>query len=44
MGRRRRRVREPAYVWWIGFGVLLVAAVFLTSWRLALIALLGWCL
>jgi hypothetical protein len=44
MGRRRRRVREPAYVWWIGFGVLLLAAVFLTSWRLALIALLGWCL
>jgi hypothetical protein len=44
MGRRRRRVREPGYVWWIGIGVLLVAAVLLTSWRLALIALLCWCL
>jgi hypothetical protein len=44
MGRRRRRVREPGYVWWSGFGVLLVAAVLLTSWRLALIALLAWCL
>ncbi|MCO6011501.1 hypothetical protein NE236_41780 [Actinoallomurus purpureus] len=44
MGRRRRRVREPGYVWWGGFGVLLVAAVLMTSWRLALIALLGWCL
>ncbi|GAA4609477.1 hypothetical protein GCM10023195_38260 [Actinoallomurus liliacearum] len=44
MGRRRRRVREPGYVWWIGIGVLLVAAVLLTSWRLALIGLLCWCL
>lgn len=44
MGRRRRRVREPGYVWWAGIGVLLVAAVLLTSWRLALIALLCWCL
>jgi hypothetical protein len=44
MGRRRRRVREPGYVWWGSFGVLLVAAVLLTSWRLALIALLAWCL
>lgn len=43
MGRRRRRVREPGYVWWIGFGVLVVAAVLLSAWRLALIALLAWC-
>lgn len=44
MGRRRRRWREPGYVWWIGFGVLLLAALLLGSWRLALIALLVWCL
>ena len=44
MGRRRRRVREPGYVWWIGFGVLLVAAVLWSSWRLGLVALLAWCL
>lgn len=44
MGRRRRRGREPGYVWWIAFAVLLAAAVLLGSWRLALIALLAWCL
>ncbi|MCW2944133.1 MAG: hypothetical protein JWR24_850 [Actinoallomurus sp.] len=44
MGRRRRRGREPGYVWWIAFGALVVAAVLLGAWRLALIALLAWCL
>src|SRR5262245_4189390 len=44
MGRRRRRRREPGYVWWIAFGGLAVAALLLASWRLALIALLAWCL
>lgn len=44
MGRRRRRGREPGYVWWGGFVVLLVAAALATSWRLALIAVAAWCL
>ena len=44
MGRRRRRWREPGYVWWIGFAVLIVAALLLASWRLALITLAAWCL
>lgn len=44
MGRRRRRAREPVYVWWVVFGGLLLAAVLYNSWRLALIALLIWCL
>ncbi len=44
MGRRRRRWREPGYVWWIGFVLLLGAALLLGSWRLALIALAVWCL
>jgi hypothetical protein len=43
-GRRRRRWREPGYAWWIAFGVLLIVAALATSWRLALIALAGWCL
>ncbi len=44
MGRRRRRWREPGYVWWMGFGGLGVAALLLMSWRLALFDLLLWCL
>lgn len=44
MGRRRRRRRETARVWWAGFAVLGVASVLLTSWRLALLTLLLWCL
>jgi hypothetical protein len=44
MGRRRRRGREPGYVWWVGFAVLLVAAALAISWRLALIAVAAWCL
>jgi hypothetical protein len=44
MGRRRRRWREPGYVWWTGFGALGVAALLMMSWRLALLDLLAWCL
>jgi hypothetical protein len=44
MGRRRRRWREPVYVWWIAIAALLVAAVLLSAWRLAVLALLAWCL
>jgi hypothetical protein len=44
MGRRRRRHREPGYVWWIGFAGLGLAAVWLASWRIGLFALLVWCL
>ncbi|GAA2615987.1 hypothetical protein SMC26_09665 [Actinomadura fulvescens] len=43
-GLRRRRRRESALVWWCGFGALLVAAWWAGSWRLALLALLLWCL
>ncbi|MEU5876621.1 hypothetical protein [Spirillospora sp. NPDC047279] len=43
-GLRRRRRRESALVWWGGFAVLLGAAWWFGSWRLALIALLVWCL
>ncbi|MEU6036260.1 hypothetical protein ABZ801_12700 [Actinomadura sp. NPDC047616] len=43
-GRRRRRRRESALVWWGAFAVLLVAAGWWRSWRLALLALLLWCL
>src|SRR4051794_16676162 len=44
MGRRRRRWREPGYVWWIGFVVVGAAAVLVPSWRLGLLALLVWSL
>jgi hypothetical protein len=44
MGRRRRRWREPVYVWWIAIAALLLAAVLLSAWRLAVLALLVWCL
>lgn len=44
MGRRRRRGREPAYVWWSAFGALLIVAAVMASWRLALITLGVWCL
>lgn len=43
MGRRRRQWREPGFVWWIVIVGLLVAAVLLSTWRLALLALLVWC-
>jgi hypothetical protein len=44
MGRRRRQWREPGFVWWIAIGGLLVAAVLFSAWRLALLALLVWCM
>ncbi|HZE31326.1 MAG TPA: hypothetical protein VE198_07800 [Actinoallomurus sp.] len=44
MGRRRRREREPVYIWWIAIGGLMVAAVVLGTWRLALLGVLAWCL
>jgi hypothetical protein len=44
MGRRRRRWRESVLVWWGVFAALLVAAWLLWSWRVALLALLLWCL
>jgi hypothetical protein len=43
MGRRRRRWREPVYIWWVAIGALLIASVLLSAWRLALLALLMWC-
>jgi hypothetical protein len=43
-GRRRRRRRESALVWWGVFAILALAAWWLASWRLALLALLLWCL
>jgi hypothetical protein len=43
MGRRRRRWRESALVWWAGFGLLLATAWWLGSWRVALLTLLLWC-
>jgi hypothetical protein len=42
MGRRRRRWREPVYIWWVAIVGLLVAAVLLGAWRLALLGLLVW--
>jgi hypothetical protein len=43
MGRRRRRWREPQYLWWLGFAGVAVAAVLVDSWRLGLVDLLAWC-
>ncbi|MBE1533420.1 hypothetical protein [Actinomadura algeriensis] len=43
-GTRRRPRRESALVWWAGFAVLAVAALWLGSWRTAFVCLLGWCL
>ncbi|GLW65332.1 hypothetical protein Arub01_35760 [Actinomadura rubrobrunea] len=43
-GRRRRRRRESALVWWGVFAALAAAAAWWRSWRLALLALLLWCL
>ncbi|GLY83664.1 hypothetical protein [Actinoallomurus iriomotensis] len=43
MGRRRRRWREPVYVWWVAIAALMLASVLLSAWRLALLALLMWC-
>ncbi|WP_176611451.1 hypothetical protein [Actinomadura sp. WMMB 499] len=43
-GSRRRPRREPAAAWWAGFAALAAAAVWLGSWRVALVGLLGWCL
>ncbi|ACY96251.1 hypothetical protein Tcur_0656 [Thermomonospora curvata DSM 43183] len=42
-GRRRRPGRESALVWWAAFALLLGAAWWLRSWRLALLTLLLWC-
>jgi hypothetical protein len=44
MGRRRRRWREPVYIWWAMIAALMVAAVLLGVWRLALLGVLAWCL
>lgn len=44
MGRRRRRWRESAIAWWVGFGTLVVLAWLLHSWRIALLTLTLWCL
>jgi hypothetical protein len=44
MGRRRRRWREPSYIWWVAIVGLLIAAVLLNAWRLALLAALVWSL
>ena len=44
MGRRRRRWREPVYIWWAVIAALMVAAVLLGAWRLALLGVLAWCL
>lgn len=44
MGRRRRRWREPVYIWWGAIAALVVAAVFFGAWRLALLGVLAWCL
>ncbi|HEU5156917.1 MAG TPA: hypothetical protein VFU43_07960 [Streptosporangiaceae bacterium] len=44
MRRRRRRWREPVYVWWAVFALLGVAAILTKSWRLALLGVLLWCL
>jgi hypothetical protein len=42
--RRRRRWREPIYVWWGVFTLLGVAAILTKSWRLAMLGVLLWCL
>lgn len=42
MGRRRRRWREPGYIWWGAIVALLAAALLLGAWRLALFGLLLW--
>jgi hypothetical protein len=44
MGRRRRRWREPGYIWWVAIVALLLAALVLSEWRLALLGLLVWSL
>src|SRR4051812_6612380 len=44
MGRRRRREREPVYIWWIAIGGLMVAAVVRGPGRLAFLGVLPWCL
>lgn len=44
MGRRRRRWREPGYIWWGAIVALLLAALLLSAWRLALLGLLVWSL
>ena len=44
MGRRRRRWREPGYLWWGAIVALLVAALLLGAPRLVLLALLVWSL
>lgn len=43
MGRRRRRWREPVYVWWVVIATLMGAAVLMGAWRLALLGVLAWC-
>jgi hypothetical protein len=43
MGRRRRPVREPVFVWWIVFGALALLALEQWSWRVLLLLLALWC-
>lgn len=43
MGRRRRRRREPAFVWWIAFAALGVVIWLTWSWRVLLLVLALWC-
>ncbi|QKW33661.1 hypothetical protein HUT06_06120 [Actinomadura sp. NAK00032] len=43
-GTRRRPRRESALLWWALFAAAAGAAWWLHSWRVALLALLGWCL
>ncbi|MFD0901042.1 hypothetical protein [Actinomadura sediminis] len=43
-GSRRRPRREPAPVWWAGFAAFPAAALWLGSWRVAVVGLLAWCL
>ncbi|MFF4239432.1 hypothetical protein ACFYYL_26465 [Actinomadura geliboluensis] len=43
-GTRRRPRRESALLWWALFALFAGAAWWLHSWRVALLALLGWCL
>ncbi|RFS83665.1 hypothetical protein D0T12_21865 [Actinomadura spongiicola] len=43
-GARRLPRREPAALWWVMFAVFTGVALWLGSWRVALLVLLVWCL